>query len=137
PTTRSPSKISYSLGSGIYKLSWDNTNKIRKVRVTIHIDGSATYSQDAVYHGVNSSGVHPSGDTTGNDGIGGQAVLYISGTFSSNNHRLCGWDTVHDQAAVTSNVCDFSKWTPNTSMLMVVAHGSTTSISLGGGNACY
>jgi Tfp pilus assembly protein PilX len=124
-------------GRVIGELTWDNTTKILKIRGTIYIDGSVSYSQDAVYQGVNSSGTHPSGDTTGNDGIGGQAVLYISGTFSSSNHQLCGWDTVHDQAAKTSSNCDFSKWTPNTSMLMVVAHGSTTSFSLGGGSGCY
>jgi Tfp pilus assembly protein PilX len=124
-------------GKVIAELSWDNTNKLLKIRGTIYIDANVTFSQDATYQGVNGSGVHPSGDLTGNDAIGGQAVLYISGTFSSNNTRLCGWDTLHDQAAVTGSVCDFSKWTPNTSMLMVVAHGSTTSISLGGGNGCY
>ncbi|MDX6386323.1 MAG: hypothetical protein QOD85_125, partial [Gaiellaceae bacterium] len=124
-------------GKVIGELSWDNSTKLLKVRGTIYIDGSVTFSQDATYQGVNSSGVHPSNDYTGNDSIGGQAVLYISGTFSSNNNRLCGWDTIHDQAAVTGSVCDFTKWTPNTSMLMVVAHGSTTSISLGGGSGCY
>jgi Tfp pilus assembly protein PilX len=124
-------------GKVIGELSWDNTAKLLKIRGTIYIDGSVTFSQDATYQGVNGSGVHPSGDLTGNDAIGGQAVLYISGTFSSNNARLCGWDTLHDQAAVTGGVCDFTKWTPNTSMLMVVAHGSTTSISLGGGPGCH
>jgi Tfp pilus assembly protein PilX len=124
-------------GRVIGELSWNNTTKILQVRGTIYIDGSVTYSQDAVYQGVNNSGVHPSGDTTGNDGIGGQAVLYISGTFSGSNSQLCGWDTVHDQAAKTGSSCDFTKWTPNTSMLMIVAHGSTTSFSLGGGSGCY
>jgi Tfp pilus assembly protein PilX len=124
-------------GSVIGELTWDNAAKLLKVRGTIYIDASVTFSQDATYQGVNKSGVHPSGDLTGNDGIGGQAVLYISGTFSSNNKRLCGWNTATDSAAVTGGVCDFTKWTPNTSMLMVVAHGSTTSISLGGGSGCY
>ena len=124
-------------GKVIGELTWDNTAKLLKIRGTIYIDANVTFSQDATYQGVNSAGVHPSGDLTGNDAIGGQAVLYMSGTFSSNNKRLCGWDTVHDQAAVTGSVCDFTKWTPNTSMLMVVAHGSTTSISFGGGSGCY
>jgi len=124
-------------GKVIGELSWDNTNKLLKIRGTIYIDANVTFSQDATYQGVNGSGVHPSGDLTGSDAIGGQAVLDNSGTFSSNNPRLCGWDTLHDQAAVTAGNCDFSKWTPNTSMLMVVAHGSTTSISLGGGSGCY
>jgi Tfp pilus assembly protein PilX len=124
-------------GKVIGELTWDNASKLLKVRGTIFIDANVTFSQDATYQGVNGAGVHPAGDLTGNDAIGGQAVLYISGTFSSTGNRLCGWDTVHDQAAVTGGVCDFSKWTPNTSMLMVVAHGSTTSISFGGGNGCY
>ena len=124
-------------GRVIGELTWNNTTKILQIRGTIYIDGSVTLSQDATYQGVNGTGVHPSGDTTGLDGIGGQAVLYISGTYSQSNHQLCGWDTVHDAAAKTSGNCDFSKWTPNTSMLMVVAHGTTTSFSLGGGSGCY
>ncbi len=124
-------------GRVIGELTWNNTTKILQIRGTIYIDGSVTLSQDATYQGVNASGVHPSGDTSGLDGIGGQAVMYISGTYSQNNNQLCGWDTVHDQAAKTSGNCDFTKWTPNTSLLMIVAHGSTTSFSLGGGSGCY
>jgi len=124
-------------GKVLAELSWDNTTKILKIRGTIYIDGSVTYSQNGTYQGVNSSGVHPSGDLTGNDGIGGQAVLYISGSLTSFNKRLCGWDTVHDQAALTGSACDFTKWTPNTSMLMIVAHGSGTTVSFGGGSGCY
>ena len=124
-------------GRVIGELTWNNATKILQIRGTIYIDGSVTLSQDATYQGVNSSGVHPSGDTSGLDGIGGQAVLYISGTYTQSNKRLCGWDTVHDQAASTSGNCDFTKWTPNTSMLMIVAHGSTTSFSFGGGSGCY
>jgi Tfp pilus assembly protein PilX len=124
-------------GRVVGELTWDNTNKLLKIRGTIYIDGSVTLTQNATYQGVNSDGVHPSGDYSGSDGIGGQAVMYISGTFSGNNVRLCGWDTRTDSAAVTSSVCDFTKWTPNTSMLMVVAHGSTNSFSLGGGSGCY
>jgi hypothetical protein len=124
-------------GQVVGELTWNNTTKILQIRGTIYIDGSVTYSQDFTYQGVNKSGVHPSGDTSGNDGIGGQAVLYLSGTFSGSNHRMCGWDTAHDQAASTGGNCDFSKWTPNTSMFMIIAHGSTTSFSLGGGSGCY
>ena len=124
-------------GRVIGELTWNNTTKILQIRGTIYIDGSVTYSQDFVYQGVNSSGTHPSGDTSGNDGVGGQAVLYLSGTFSASNKQMCGWDTVNDQAAKTSGNCDFTKWTPNTSLFMIVAHGSTTSFSLGGGSGCY
>jgi hypothetical protein len=126
-----------SAGKVIGELAWDNTAKLLKIRGTIYIDGSVTYSQNATYQGVNSQGVHPSGDLTGADGIGGQAVMYLSGTFSGNNKRLCGWDTTTDSAAVTGSACDFNKWTPNTSLLMIVAHGSTNSFDLGGGSGCY
>jgi hypothetical protein len=123
-------------GKVIGALTWDNSAKLLKIRGTIYIDASVTFSQNATYQGVNSLGVHPSGDLTGLDGIGGQAVLYLSGTFSGNNKRLCGWDTTTDSAAVNGSFCDFDKWTPNTSMLMVVAHGSTNSFDLGGGTSC-
>ena len=45
----------------IAELTWDNTNKLLKIRGTIYIDSDLTQSQDATYQGVNSSGVHPSG----------------------------------------------------------------------------
>ena len=124
-------------GQVIAELTWDNTNKLLKIRGTIYIDGGLTQSQDATYQGVNRSGIHPSGDLTGKDGIGGQAVIYASGSFTPTKKRMCGWDTAHDQAAVTGSACDFSKWTPNTSMLMLVLHGGPTSASFGGGNGCY
>jgi hypothetical protein len=126
-----------SYGNVLAELSWDNTTKLLKIRGTYYIDGSVTLTQNATYQGVNKSGVHPSGDLSGTDSIGGQAVLYISGTFSANNVRLCGWDTTTDSAAVTGSACDFDKWTPNTSMLMIIAHGTPTSFSLGGGTGCY
>jgi len=126
-----------SAGKVVGQLAWDNTAKILQIRGTIYIDGSVTFSQNATYQGVNGAGSHPSGDTSGNDGIGGQAVLYLSGSFTSNNKQLCGWNTVTDQAAATGGICDFTKWTPNTSMLMIVAHGSGNSVDLGGGSGCY
>jgi hypothetical protein len=107
------------------ELNWDNSTKILSVRGTFYFDGSLTISQAGVYRGVNSSGTHPSGDLTGNDGIGGQAVLYASGGFTmANSAQLCGWNTRTDAAAKTGGNCDFSLWTPNTSMLMIVAHKS-------------
>jgi Tfp pilus assembly protein PilX len=137
PASNYTCEVKDSAGKVIAELTWDNTSKLLKIRGTIYIDGSVMYSQAATYQGVNSSGVHPAGDLTGKDGIGGKAVLYLSGTFSSFNTPLCGWDTVHDQAAVTGGVCDFSKWTPNTSMLMIVAHGSPDGVNFGGGSGCY
>ena len=137
PSSNYSCEVKDTAGKVMAELTWDNTTKILKVRGTIYIDGGLTQSQDATYQGVNSSGTHPSGDLTGNDGIGGQAVIYASGSFTPSKQRLCGWDTVHDQAAVTGSSCDFSKWTPNTSMLMLVLHGGPTSASFGGGNGCY
>ena len=75
----------------IAELTWDNTNKLLKIRGTIYIDGGLTQSQDATYQGVNSSGVHPSGDLTGNDGIGGQAVhLRVRVVHSIENSACAG-----------------------------------------------
>jgi hypothetical protein len=123
-------------GKVIGELDWDNSTKILTIRGTIYIDGDLTASQNAVYRGVNSQGVHPSGDLTGNDAIGGQAVIYISGHFTlGNSTQICGWNTSTDSAAKTGSNCDFSKWTPNTSMLMIIAHGSGNSISFG--QSCY
>jgi Tfp pilus assembly protein PilX len=112
-----------SNGHVVAELDWDNSAKILTIRGTFYFDGSLTVSQSGVYRGVNSSGVHPSGDLTGNDGIGGEAVIYASGGFTMNNNaQLCGWNTRTDAAAKTSGNCDFSLWTPNTSMLMLVTH---------------
>ena len=33
---------------------------------------------------------------------------------------------MHDTAAYTGSSCDFSAWTPGTSMLMFIAHGGVT-----------
>jgi Tfp pilus assembly protein PilX len=137
PSSNYTCEVKDTAGKVMAELTWDNSAKILKIRGTIYIDGGLTQSQDFTYQGVNSSGVHPSGDLSGNDGIGGQAVIYASGSFTPNKKRLCGWDTVHDQAAVTGSACDFSKWTPNTSMLMLVLHGTPTSASFGGGSGCY
>ena len=124
-------------GAVVGELSWDNTNKILKVRGTVFIDGNLSITQSGMYEGVNSQGTHPSGDYTGNDGIGGQAVIYVAGKFSLSNLHFCGWNTRTDSAAMTSGTCDFSKWTPSTSMLMIVAHGSPTSVDFSGGQGYF
>jgi hypothetical protein len=54
-------------------------------------------------------------------------VLYASGTVSlANGGVFCGWDTVHDVAAYNGSSCDFSAWTPDKSMLMIVSQGGVT-----------
>lgn len=125
PTSSYTCRATDSSGWVIGELDWDNSAKILTVRGTIYIDGSLTISQAGSYRGVNSSGIHPSNDFTGNDGIGGQAVIYASGGFTmSNSAQMCGWNTLTDQAAKSGGNCSFSLWTPNTSMLMIVTHKS-------------
>ncbi len=133
PSSSYSCQVKDSAGKVIGELDWDNTNKILSVRGTVYIDGDVTATQSGAYRGVNSSGVHPNGDTTGADGIGGQAVIYASGAFSlGNNISLCGWNTATDKPATTNGsvpvnaTCTFSAWTPNTSMLMFVTHNGAS-----------
>jgi len=113
-------------GFVIGELDWDATNHILSVRGTVFIDGNVTINGLVKYRGVNKYGTHPSG-SDGSDGLGGMMVMYVSGTVSlSNSGVFCGWDTVHDTAAYNGSNCDFSAWTPGTSMLMFVAHGGVT-----------
>ena len=84
-------------------------DKILKIRGTIYFDGSLTISQAGIYHGVNSAGDHPSGDLTGKDGIGGQAVIYASGSLLPRNSAMCGWDTAHDHAAKSGSATAISR----------------------------
>ena len=52
-------------------------------------------------------------------------VMYVSGTcLLSNSGVFCGWDTVTTSRLVTGGTCDFSTWTPGTSMFMFVAGGA-------------
>jgi len=125
PTSSYTCRATDSSGRVLGELDWDNSSKILTIRGTIYIDGSLTITQAGVYRGVNSFGNHPSGDLSGYDGIGGQAVIYASGGLTmSNTAQMCGWNTLADAAAKTSGNCDFSLWTPNTSMLMLVTHKS-------------
>lgn len=123
-------------GHVVGALDWNASTKVLSIRGVIYIDGSVYISNGStnVYRGVDSTGAHPAG-SGGSDGLGGQATLYISGSFTMSNGgtALCGWDTVNDAAATTGGNCDFSKWTPNTSMLIVAAHGSPTSASFANG----
>jgi hypothetical protein len=113
-------------GFVIGELDWDATNHILSVRGTVFIDGNVTINGLVKYRGVNKYGTHPSG-SDGSDGLGGMMVMYVSGTVSlSNSGVFCGWDTVHDTAAYNGSSCDFSAWTPGTSMLMFVAKGGVT-----------
>jgi Tfp pilus assembly protein PilX len=123
-------------GNVVGALDWNATTHVLSIRGVIYIDGSAYINNGVTnsYRGVDSAGNHPSGSGSG-DGLGGQATLYLSGNFSMSQGgtQLCGWSTTTDSAAVTSGNCDFTKWTPNTSMLIVAAHGTGNSVSLANG----
>jgi Tfp pilus assembly protein PilX len=126
PGTNYTCQTKNSNGFVIGELDWDATNHILSVRGTVFIDGNVTINGLVKYRGVNKYGTHPSG-SDGSDGLGGMMVMYVSGTVSlSNSGVFCGWDTVHDTAAYNGSSCDFSAWTPGTSMLMFVAHGGVT-----------
>jgi Tfp pilus assembly protein PilX len=126
PTTSYTCQTKNSNGFVIGELDWDATSHILQVRGTIFIDGDVTINGLVKYRGVNKYGTHPAG-SDGSDGLGGMAVMYVSGTVSlSNGGLFCGWNTNTDTAAYNGTSCDFSAWTPGTSMFMFVAHGGVT-----------
>jgi Tfp pilus assembly protein PilX len=113
-------------GKVVGSLTWDPSTRYLDVRGTVFIDGNVSIDGVVKYRGVNSNGVHPAG-TDGSDGEGGQMVMYVSGTVSlSNTGVFCGWDMVHDTTAYSGGTCNFSAWTPGTSMFMLVAGGGVT-----------
>jgi Tfp pilus assembly protein PilX len=126
PATNYTCQTKNANGYVIGELDWDASSHILSIRGTVFIDGNVTINGLVKYRGVNKYGTHPSG-SDGSDGLGGMMVMYVSGTVSlSNSGVFCGWDTVHDTAAYNGSSCDFSAWTPGTSMLMFVAHGGVT-----------
>jgi Tfp pilus assembly protein PilX len=113
-------------GFVIGELDWDASSHILSIRGTVFIDGNVTINGLVMYRGVNKYGAHPSG-SDGTDGLGGMMAMYVSGTVSlSNSGVFCGWNTNTDSAAYNGSTCDFSAWTPGTSMLMFVAKGGVT-----------
>jgi Tfp pilus assembly protein PilX len=126
PATNYTCQTKNANGYVIGELDWDATSHILSIRGTVFIDGNVTINGLVKYRGVNKYGTHPSG-SDGADGLGGMMAMYVSGTVSlSNSGVFCGWDTVHDTAAYNGSSCDFSAWTPGTSMLMFIAHGGVT-----------
>ena len=113
-------------GYVIGELDWDASSHILSVRGTVFIDGNVTINGVVKYRGVNKYGTHPSG-SDGSDGLGGMMVMYVSGTVSlSNSGVFCGWNTNGDSTAYNGSGCDFTAWTPATSMFMFVAKGGVT-----------
>ena len=86
-------------GSPSGELSWNASTKVLTVAGTIFIDGSAKVTNNALNQ------------------YNGQATLYLSGTFVTNNStKFCG--------GVSGGNCDFAAWNPNTEMLTIVTNGS-------------
>jgi Tfp pilus assembly protein PilX len=126
PTTNYTCQTKNSNGFVIGELDWDATNHILSIRGTVFIDGNVTINGLVKYRGVNKYGTHPSG-SDGSDGLGGMMVMYVSGTVSlANQGVFCGWNTANDTAAYNGSSCDFSAWTPATSMFMFVTGGGVT-----------
>jgi hypothetical protein len=95
-------------GSPSGELSWNASTKVLTVAGTIFIDGSAKVTNNALNQ------------------YNGQATLYLSGTFVTNNStRLCG--------GISAGNCDFSAWNPNTEMLTIVTNGSGGLAGIGNG----
>src|SRR6185436_4322134 len=113
-------------GKVVGSLTWNPSTRYLDVRGTVFIDGNVSVDGVVKYRGVNANGAHPSG-TNGSDGEGGQMVMYVSGNVTmSNTGVFCGWDMAHDVSAYSSGTCDFSAWTPGTSMFMFVVGGNVT-----------
>jgi len=113
-------------GKVVGNLTWNPSTRYLDIRGTVFIDGNLSIDGVVKYRGVNANGLHPA-NTDGSDGEGGQMVMYVSGTVSlSNNGVFCGWDMAHDTSAYSGSTCDFSAWTPGTSMFMFVAGGGVT-----------
>jgi Tfp pilus assembly protein PilX len=126
PSTSYTCQTKNTNGFVIGELDWDATNHILSIRGTVFIDGNVTINGLVKYRGVNKDGLHPSG-SNGADGTGGMMVMYVSGTVSlSNSGVFCGWNTNNDTAAYNGSSCDFSAWTPGTSMFMFVTNGGVT-----------
>ena len=113
-------------GSVVGELDWNATTNVMSVRGNVFIDGNVSINGLVKYRGVDYKGLHPAG-SDGSDGKGGEMVMYVSGTVSlSNGGVFCGWNTTNDTAAYSGSTCDFSAWTPSTSMFMFIAGGGLT-----------
>jgi hypothetical protein len=87
---------SYSCKTAGGELTYDATNKVLTVSGTIYVDGDLR-AEHAAMTLVR---------------YDGQGTIYLSGTLSIKNTKLCG--------GVLGSECDFDAWDPNTEMLTFV-----------------
>jgi hypothetical protein len=91
-----------SSGNIVGQLDWNNATKSLTIKGKMYIDGSV-YSDNGVVNLYS-----------------GSATLYLSGTLLvTNSTKICG-----STAGIN---CDFTTWSPNSNMLIVVAHGNNGS----------
>jgi hypothetical protein len=91
-----------SAGNVVGQLDWNNATKTLTIKGKMYIDGSVYSDNGAV------------------NVYSGSATLYVTGTFSiTNSTKICG--------STAGSACDFSAWTPNSNILVVVAHGDNGS----------
>ena len=96
------------------------------IRGNVFIDGNVSINGVVKYRGVNYKGLNPA-NSDGSDGLGGEMVMYVSGTVSlTTGGVFCGWNTNADTTAYNGSTCDFNAWTPSKSMFMFVAGGGVT-----------
>ena len=102
PGTNYTCEATDGAGNIVGQLDWNNATKTLTIKGKLYIDGSV-YSDNGVV-----------------DLYQGSATLYLTGTFTiTNSTKICG---ISATAA-----CDFTQWSPNTNMLIVVAHGDNGS----------
>jgi type II secretory pathway pseudopilin PulG len=92
------------------QLSWNHTTKILTIAGTVFIDGSVT-----VTYGFSNVPIKYVGTGT----------IYVGGTFLFSNTLLCA------DINATNDGCDFPKWDPNRTFLVIVANGSGGQVPVG------
>ncbi len=98
PGTNYTCQATDGAGNIVGQLDWNNTTKTLTIKGKLYIDGSV-YSDNGVV-----------------DLYQGSATLFLTGTFTiTNSTKICG--------ITATALCDFTQWSPNSNMLIVVAHG--------------
>jgi Tfp pilus assembly protein PilX len=86
------------------EIAWNATTKTLTISGTIYIDGSARITNGAV------------------NSYNGYGTLYLTGTFRATG-TLC--------AAISGSTCNFSGWSPDADLLMIVANGNGGQVNPG------